>query len=105
LKHKDPVLEKAIKLGKRCYDQVMKDESEVTIPATKSKYCQPGGGRKVVAPTVREALYDWFIDIHGILKGRLPRSMFKAQAKFFYDQWRDQQPPETEQPDLVFSNR
>ena len=105
LKHNDPILEKAVKLGKRCYDQAMKDENEVTIPATKSKYRQPGGGRKAVAPTVREALYDWFIDIRGTLKGRLCRSMFKAQAKFFYDQWCDQQPPETKQPILVFSNR
>ena len=31
--------------------------------------------------------------------------MFKAQAKFFYDQWSFQQPPETNQPDLVFTNR
>ena len=104
LKSTDPVLIKAVKLGKRCYEKVSKDESEITVPAPKSKYRQPGGGRKVVAPDVREALYDWFVDIRGTLKARLPRSMFKAQAKFFYDQWRDQQPDDVQQPDLVFSN-
>ena len=83
----------------------MTDKSEVAMPTAKSKYRQPGGGRKVVAPTVREALYDWFIDIRGALTGRLPHSMCKAHAKFFYTHWHDQKPPETKQTDLTFSNR
>ena len=77
LKHDHPVLVKALKLGKRCYDQVVKYENEVTERPAKSKFRQSGGGRKVVAPTVREALYDWFIDVRGSLKARLPRSLFK----------------------------
>ena len=106
LKHDDPILVKAVKLGKRCYDQVVEDENEVTERPSKSKFRQPGGGRKVVAPTVREALYEWFIDVRGSLKARLPRSLFKSQAKFFYDQWRDQQSDDVkQQPELVFSNK
>ena len=57
-KHDDPILVKAVKLGKRCYDQAVEDENEVTERPSKSKFRQPGGGRKVVAPTVREALYE-----------------------------------------------
>lgn len=35
------------------------------IPCTcrLTKYCQPVAGRKVMAPPMREPLYDWFIDI------------------------------------------
>ena len=86
LKHDDPILVKTVKLGKRCYDKVVEGENEVTERPSKSKFRQPGDGRKVVAPTVREALYEWFIDVRGSLQARLPRSLFKSQAKFFYDQ-------------------
>ena len=68
LKHDDTILVKAVKLGKRCYDQVAEDKNEVTERPSKSKFRQPGGRRKVVAPTVREALYEWFIDVRGSLK-------------------------------------
>ena len=40
-KSSDPVLIKPVKLRKRCYDQIMKDENEITVPSAKSKYCQP----------------------------------------------------------------
>ena len=83
LKHDHPLLMKALKLGKRCCDQALKDENEITVPAVKSKYRQPGNGRKVIAPTVREALHGWFIDICSVLKARSQRSLFKVQAKFF----------------------
>ena len=43
LKHDDPLLLKTLKLGKRCYDQSLKDENEITVPAAKSKYHHPGG--------------------------------------------------------------
>ena len=44
--------------------------NDVTEPASKKKYPRPGGGRKVTALPVREALYDWFKDIHEMLKER-----------------------------------
>ena len=40
-KSSDPVLIKPVKLRMRCYDQIMKDENEITAPSAKSKYCQP----------------------------------------------------------------
>ena len=46
----------ALKLGKRCLALVDQPESEFSAPATKSKYRQPGGGRKVAVPDVWEAL-------------------------------------------------
>ena len=61
---------------------------------SKSKYRKEGGGRKVTIPNVREALFEWFVDVRGTLKARLPRKMFKAQCKILYDQWLAQQPSE-----------
>ena len=58
---------------------------------SKSKYRKKGGGRKVTIPNVREALFEWFVDVRVTLKARLPRKMFKAQCKTFYDQWLAQQ--------------
>lgn len=46
-------------------------------------------------PNVRQALFEWFVDIRGTLKARLPRKMFKVQCKLFYEQqWLAQQPEE-----------
>ena len=56
---------------------------------------------------MRVALDNWFIDIRGTLQARLPRTMFKAQCKLFYDQWLSQQPDEIpeEKRTTVFSNK
>ena len=65
LKNDDPVMKKAVKLGKRCYENQIASQCDIKDPPTKSKFRNPGGGRKVTAPEVRETLYDWFIDIRG----------------------------------------
>ena len=72
---------------------------------SKSKYRKEGGGRKITISNVREALFEWFVDVRGTLKARLPRKMFNAQCKILYNQWLAQQPNEI--PDdkkIVFSN-
>ena len=93
VKVNDRKLVNALKLGKRCFTLVDQSESELSVSPTNSKYRQAGGRRKVVAvPEVRKALYDWFIDVRGTLKARLPKSMFKAQATLLYDQRLAQQP-------------
>ena len=96
------IIKKAVKRGKRCYDQQMKNQFEIKEPPTKSKFRNPGGGRKVTVPENGEALYDYFIDVRGSLKARLPRSLFKAQASFFYDNWWSQQSEVKKQPSVTF---
>ena len=52
------------------------------------------GGRKCKAPEVREAMFEWFINVQGVLKGHLP----------FDFEWLKQQPePVSEQDQLKFS--
>ena len=83
VKH-NPDLSNALKLGKRCLDRL--EASDFTEPPTKVMFRQAGGGGKKYLPEVREAMYDWFMDICFGLKARLPKSMFKAQCKIFYEQ-------------------
>ena len=82
VKHDNPTLTKALKLGRRCLNQVEIDEDAVTAPPCKSKYCQAGGGLKLTIPDFRQVLFEWFVDIRGTLKARLPRKMFTTQCKF-----------------------
>ena len=83
VKHDNPTLTKALKLGKRCLNQVEADEDAVTAPPSKSKYRQTGGGQKLTIPDVRQVLFEWFVDIRGTLKARLTRKMFTTQTNFF----------------------
>lgn len=107
VKHDDPNLQAAVKLGKRCHEQLSNSESicEINVQPS-SKYRKPGAGRKTTIPDVREALFSWFIDIRSTLKARLPRKMFKTQCRVFYEQWLAQQPEEIPvEKRIVFSNR
>ena len=92
VKHNDPDLWNALKLGKRCLDSL--EANDFTEPPTKIKFGQAGGGRKKSVPEVRDTRYDWFIDIRSSLKARLPKSMFKAQCNIFYEHWLTQQEKE-----------
>ena len=104
VKHNDPDLSNALKLGKRCINSL--EANDFTESPTKVKFCQARGGRKKSVPEVREAMYDWFIDIRSSLKARLPKSMFKAPCKIFYEQCLSQQEKEVpEEKKIVFSNK
>ena len=39
---------------------------------SKPKYRKKRGGRKVTIPNVREALFEWFVDVRGTLKTGRP---------------------------------
>ena len=68
VKHNDPNLQAAVKLEKRCHEQLLNSEStcEINVGPSKSKYRKPGAGRRATIPDAREALFDWFIDIRSI---------------------------------------
>ena len=40
-----------------------------------TKYRKPEAGRKQKAPDVQLGVFDWFLDVRGTLKGRLPRKL------------------------------
>ena len=50
-------------------------------------------------------MYDWFIDVRLTLKARLPKKMFKAQCKVFYQRClSEQEEPVPKEKRIVFSN-
>ena len=76
VKHDDPKFTAAVKrLAKRCHQNLIKREEAGKImepTCSKPKYRKKGGGRKVTIPNVREALFEWFVDVRGTLKARRP---------------------------------
>ena len=104
MKHNDPDLSNSLKLGKWCLDSLQ--VNDFTEPPAKIKFRQTGGGRKKSVAEVRAAMYDWVIEIRSSLKARLPKSMFKAPCKIFYEQCLSQQEKEVpEEKKIVFSNK
>ena len=65
VKHNDPNLQAAVNLGKRCNEQLLNSEStcKINVGPSKSKYRKPETVRRTTIPDVKEALFDWFIDI------------------------------------------
>ena len=92
-----------IKFAKRCQIKYINDEF-VDRESSKKRFCESGGGRKCKAPEVRDAMFEWFINIRGVLKRRLPIKMFRSKCQQAYDEWLKQQPePVPEQEHLKFS--
>ena len=58
----------------------------------KWKFHKSGAGRKRKAPKVRDAMLEWFINVRGVLNGRLPKKMFRRKCQKVYSKWLKQQP-------------
>ena len=102
MKHDDDNLSKALKFAKRCHEKYLNDEFVDEEPS-KKRFRESGGRRKCKAPEVREAVFEWFINVRGVLKGRLPIKMFRSKCQQVYDEWLKQQPePVPEQDQLKF---
>ena len=87
---KDPSFQKARKMAERCLVDGLGDVG-VVGPSSAKKFRQAGAGRPTKAPEVRLAMFDWFLDIRGSLKGRLPKKMFISKCKEVYSEWLEQQ--------------
>ena len=71
-------IKNACKLAKRCYEKLKRGDSE--DGAALKTFRTTGGGRKSRAPEVREALFQWFIDVRTSLNALLPKS-FSAESQ------------------------
>ena len=90
----DPNLVKALKFAKRCYEKYLANYFEGEEPP-KKRFRERGAGRKYKAPAVREAMLEWFINVSGVLKGHLPKKMFRvpvSKCQQVYSEWLKQQP-------------
>ena len=94
---------KALKFAKRCYEKYLENDFEGEEPP-KKRFHESGAGRKCKASEVREAMFEWFINVRGVLKGRLPMKMFRTKCQQVYSEWLKQQPePIPEEEQLKFS--
>ena len=75
VKNDDNNLSKALKFAKRCHEKYLNDEFVGEQPSEK-RFRESGGGRKCKVSEVREAMFEWFINVRGVLKGRLHINMF-----------------------------
>ena len=69
MKHDDNNLSKALKFTKRCHEKYLNDKFVYEEPS-KKRFRESGGGRKCKAPEVKEAIFEWFINLRRVLKGR-----------------------------------
>ena len=83
VKHDNPNLVEALKFAKRCYEKYLANNFEGEEPP-KKRFRESGAGRKCKAPEVREAMFEWFINVRGVLKGRLPKKMFRTKCQQVY---------------------
>lgn len=92
MKCTDKEFEKARSFANRCYE-TFKRKREDGIDAeeenAKKRYRVAGAGRKAVAPEVRQAAFQWFIDVRGGLKGRLPRKIFRLKCLELFKRWNE----------------
>ena len=64
-----------------------------------------GAGCKVLLPDIRDTLFQFFIDVRGCLKGRLPKEVFIAKAKSLYKTYKENAPEGENIPTMKLSNK
>ena len=84
MKHDDNNLTKALKFAKRCHEKCLNDEF-VDEELSEKRFHESGGGRKCKAPKVREAMFDLFINVWGVLKGHLLIKMLRSKCQQVYE--------------------
>ena len=97
----------AVQFARRSLVWLEKSEKAGNLGApSKKEFRAKGGGRKHQAPEVREGLFQVFIDIRHVMKGRLPMSLMQEIAVELYDNWKKQQPePIPKKQQLSFSRQ
>ena len=97
---------KALRFAKRCYEKYLANDFEGEEPP-KKRFHETRTGRKCKAPEIREAIFEWFINVRGVFKGRLPKKMFRTKCQQVYLEWLKQKPEpipeEEEEEQLKFS--
>ena len=65
---------------------------------------ESGGGRSSKALEVREAMFEWFINVKRVLKGRLTIKIFRSKCEHAYsDRLKQQLEPISEEEQLKLS--
>ena len=103
-KNEDPKFKKALMVARRSLEtrENKRKCGDLIDAGSKKKFREPGGGRKSQALEVRQAAFEWFVDIRGSLKGRLPVKIFRAKCLELYQLWLEQQDEEIHIDELTY---
>ena len=89
-----PDFQRVIKVVTRAFENIADLRDPASSPVKKARVS--GGSRKRKAPELRSALFSWIVIVREALKGRLPKRLFKLNAKELYDKWLIHNPTESE---------
>ena len=107
LTKKDEKFSSACAAARRAYDTKKRKAGEGggETSGLKKKFRESGGGRKAQAIEVRQAMFEWFVNVRGSLKTRLPVKIFRSKCKEVYENWLKCQKKELKEEDkLKFSD-
>ena len=80
----DPDFQRAIKVATCAFEDIAELRDSALRSIKKARAL--GGGRKCKALKIRVTSFSWFI-VREVLKGRLPKCLFKLKAKELYAEW------------------
>ena len=103
IKFEDKNFKMACKIASRSFESLTELSDSGVCPPKKSRAM--GGGRKKSAPDVRGALFTYFVDIRGSLKGRFPKRLLTLKARKLYSDWITQNPLQENERPLKFGNQ
>ena len=69
----DPKFQKAVQFARRShfkFEDCDSNKSEFIGEPSKKRFRAEGAGRRAQAPEFRDALFEWFIDVRTVLKGK-----------------------------------
>ncbi|GFO11576.1 steryl-sulfatase [Plakobranchus ocellatus] len=102
-KSDDAKFRRAVQMARRLLEE--EDQTKVEGCNSAKKFRMEGGGRKQKAVPVRQAAFEWFLDVRGALKARLPFKIFQAKCKELYEDWLKQQEEEIPEKDQLVISR
>ena len=89
----------ATKFVVRCLQKLETGEFDIEGNCSSKKFRIMGAGPPKKALEVRSALFDYFIDIRSVLKGRLPRMILLSKAEEIYASYKELKEQAGETPD------
>ena len=95
----------ATKFLSRCMEKYERRDLDAEENDSSKKFRLPGAGARSRAVEVREALFDYFIDIRMSLKGRLPMFMLQAKAIELYERYSELKREAGETPEQLTINK
>uniref|UniRef100_A0A0L8GRU9 Histone-lysine N-methyltransferase SETMAR n=1 Tax=Octopus bimaculoides TaxID=37653 RepID=A0A0L8GRU9_OCTBM len=81
VENSDRLCDSAVKVAKRCYEKYLKDKLDSA--ENKSEETFDRVGHKTKSVDVRDALFEWFVDIRTSLHARFLQALFLLKAKKF----------------------